>query len=50
MILGKCGKEATAYAQCVLKKDSVKKDSCVEEFKVFKGCLKKTAANMKTRL
>lgn len=50
LILSKCGKEATVYAQCVLKRDNVKINDCTEEFKLFKTCLQKTAASLKTRI
>lgn len=50
LLLAKCGKEATTYAQCVLKKDSVSQNDCSEEFKLFKNCLRKTAASMNSRL
>lgn len=50
VLLAKCGKEATVYAKCVLKKDSVNLNDCDEEFKSFKNCLRKTAASMKTRV
>ncbi|XP_049819716.1 uncharacterized protein LOC109609004 [Aethina tumida] len=50
MILAKCSKEATNYAQCVLKRDNVALNDCVEEFKNFRSCLQKTASNLKTRI
>lgn len=50
VILGKCGKEASNYAQCVLKRDSVSLNDCNTEFDSFKSCLRKTAAAMKTRI
>lgn len=50
LLLGKCSKEASVYAQCVLKKDSVSLNDCNAEFSSFKNCLKKTAAAMKTRI
>lgn len=50
VILGKCSKEATVYAQCVLKKDSVALNDCKTEFSSFKNCLQKAAAGMKTKI
>lgn len=50
IILGKCNKEATVYAKCVLKRDNLNKDDCGEEFSKFKNCLQKTASAMKTKL
>ncbi|XP_063929690.1 NADH dehydrogenase [ubiquinone] 1 alpha subcomplex assembly factor 8 [Zophobas morio] len=49
-LLAKCGKEATAYATCVLKRDNVNLNDCKEEFVKFKSCLQKSAASLKTRL
>lgn len=50
LLLAKCKAEATDYAKCVLKKDNVKLSDCGEEFARFKGCLRKSAAALKTRL
>lgn len=50
VLLGKCSKEASVYAQCVLKKDSVSLNDCSAEFSSFKNCLRKTASEMKTRI
>lgn len=50
VILGKCSKEATVYAKCVLKRDNVGKNDCGEEFKLFKNCLQKSASAIKTKL
>lgn len=50
MILGKCKTEAGNYAKCVLKKDAVTLNDCNEEFKVFRNCLQKTAASLRTRI
>lgn len=50
LILAKCGAEATAYANCVLGKDSVSLNACDQEFKSFKNCLTVAAKNLKTRL
>lgn len=50
VIVGKCSKEATVYAKCVLKRDNVGKNDCDEEFKHFKTCLQKTAYAMKMKL
>lgn len=50
IILAKCGVEATAYASCVLGKDSVTLNACDKEFKSFKNCLEVAAKNLKTRL
>lgn len=50
VLLGKCAREASVYAQCILKKDSVSQNDCKVEFKLFKNCLQKTAATMKTRI
>lgn len=50
IILGKCSKEATVYAKCVLKRDNLNKNDCGAEFSQFKNCLQKTASAMKTKL
>lgn len=50
ILLGKCSKEATIYAKCVLKRDNVSKNDCGDEFKQFKTCLQKTASAMKTKI
>lgn len=50
LIFGKCGKEASAYATCVLKQDNLMKDNCVSEFQGFKACLQKGASKLKTRI
>lgn len=50
LILSKCKAEASNYAKCVLKKGSVELNDCTEEFRSFKNCLQKAAANLKTRL
>lgn len=50
LVLGKCKTEASKYAKCVLSKDSVSLNDCNEEFKMFKNCLQKTAANMRIRI
>lgn len=50
MLLAKCKSEANNYAKCVLKRDTVNQNDCLEEFKLFKNCLQKTATNLKTRI
>lgn len=50
LILGKCKNEASLYAKCVLKKDNVSVNDCLDEFKSFKNCLQKMACSMKTRI
>lgn len=50
IILTKCSKEAGVYAKCVLKRDNIIKDDCIEEFKHFKSCLQKTASAMKMKI
>lgn len=50
VLLGKCSKEASIYAQCVLKKDSVNVNDCKTEFSSFRNCLQKAALAMKTRI
>lgn len=50
VLLGKCSSEAMAYAMCVSKKDSPNINDCSEDFKKFKNCLRKTAADLKLRL
>lgn len=50
LILGKCKNEASNYAKCVLKKDSVTHKDCQAEFQSFKICLQKSAAGLKTRI
>lgn len=50
MILGKCKNEATLYAKCVLKKDNVIMNDCVNEFSQFKNCLQRAALELKTRI
>lgn len=50
VIMAKCKTEASNYAKCVLKKDSVNLNDCSEEFNLYWSCLKKTAASMKTKL
>lgn len=50
LILSKCKNEASNYAKCVLKKDSVGHNDCQGEFELFKNCLQKSAAGLKTRI
>lgn len=50
LVLAKCKNEAATYAKCVLKKDSVNHNDCVSEFLLFKTCLQKSAAGLKTRI
>lgn len=50
ILLGKCSLEARAYANCVLKKDSVNLNDCLDDFKKFKNCITKTAAQMKIKI
>lgn len=50
IVLGKCSKEATVYAKCVLKRDNLNKNDCGEEFNKFKSCLQKTSSAMKMKL
>lgn len=50
IILAKCSKEGSVYAKCVLKRDNVNKDDCVEQFKHFKSCLQKAASAMKMKI
>lgn len=50
VVLSKCKNEAAGYAKCVLKKDNVNLNDCVNEFKQFKDCLQKSAAALKTRV
>lgn len=50
IVLAKCRTEASNYAKCVLKKDSVNIDDCASEFQQFRACLQKCAIEMKTRL
>lgn len=50
VILAKCSTEASKYAKCVLKRGSVELNDCSEEFRLFKNCLQKSAANLKTRI
>lgn len=50
LILAKCKSEASNYAKCVLKRDNVGLNDCDAEFKLFRSCLQKTAATMKTKL
>lgn len=50
LIFAQCGKEASLYATCVLKQDNIKQHDCGEEFRGFKTCLNKAAANLKTRV
>lgn len=45
-----CRNSAAVYATCVLQKDNVQKGDCEAEFKKFKDCLVKVAANSKTKL
>lgn len=50
VLLGKCSSEAMAYANCVLKKDSVNLNDCSEDFKRFKTCIRKNALELKVRI
>lgn len=50
VIFGKCTKEASTYATCVLKQDNLNKHQCNEEFQCFKNCLQKAAVSLKTRI
>lgn len=50
VVLAKCKTEGSVYAKCVLKKDSVNLNDCMEEFKKFKTCLQKNAMSMNVRL
>ncbi|XP_072400785.1 uncharacterized protein [Diabrotica undecimpunctata] len=50
LLLAKCGKEATGYATCVLKRDSIAMNDCKKEFVDFKNCLQKAATSLKTRI
>lgn len=50
LVLSKCKREGSSYAKCVLKKDSVNHNDCLDEFKVFKNCLQKAAASLNTRI
>lgn len=50
LILSNCKNEATVYAKCVLKKDNVNINDCANEFKLFRSCLQKSAAQLKTRI
>lgn len=50
LLLAKCGKEATQYATCVLKRDNVALDDCKKEFTDFRGCLQKAANSLKTKI
>lgn len=50
VIFGKCGKEASSYATCVLKQDNLTINNCVQEFESFKNCLQKVALTLKTRI
>ena len=50
IILGKCSKTGTAYAECVTRDLNVKQNVCEKEFVEFKNCLQKAAKDMKTKL
>lgn len=50
MLLGKCSVQAGAYAACVTQDFNVSHKACDNEFNLFKECLKKAAADMKTKL
>nr|XP_022910856.1 NADH dehydrogenase [ubiquinone] 1 alpha subcomplex assembly factor 8 [Onthophagus taurus] len=49
-ILAGCKTEAGNYAKCVLKKSSIEMNDCATEFKLFKNCLQKSAAKLKTKI
>ena len=49
--LASCGPQAVAYGRCVGDHmGEVKKDQCVEQFKVFIKCVKQSAQKMGTKL
>lgn len=50
LLLAQCRDSASSYANCVLKKDNIRRGDCQAEFTKFKSCLIKAAAASKTRL
>lgn len=50
VLLGKCSKEATVYATCVLNKDNINLNNCDNEFRSFKKCLLTAASALKTKI
>lgn len=49
-LLSSCATEASAYAKCAVRIDDLKKDDCLQEFKVFLECTRKKAASSNIRL
>lgn len=49
-LLVQCTGPATAYAMCVLAKESIRHAECDREFQEFQLCLQKAARHLGTRL
>lgn len=50
ILLAKCADSASAYAACVARDINVQHNICEAEFKQFLTCIRKNAAELKTKL
>ena len=49
-LINKCKFEGKVYAECILKQENIKLNSCGKEFEKFKNCLMSAASKLKTKL
>lgn len=50
ILLTKCAEQASLYAACVSRDVNVQHNICEAEFKQFLNCIRKSAAELKTKL
>ncbi|KAH8300231.1 hypothetical protein KR044_012014 [Drosophila immigrans] len=50
ILLTKCAESASLYAACVARDTNVQQNICDAEFKQFMNCIRKSAAELKTKL
>ena len=49
-LVADCGPAAVRYAKCVVSRDDLKKDACLQEFNEFRKCLHRAARSRGTKI